>query len=163
VARGGAARSAEQAPASRQAGRPAVADAPTAAVDLHRVQPGDTFSSLAEIYYGDAKHAQFLLDSNPQIGDATRLEVGAEIKIPPLSATAQASSTDARVVKTASPAQRSSNRRTYTVKAGDTFYGIARDVLGDASRWKELLAMNEALVKGDPTRLQVAQVIVLPE
>jgi nucleoid-associated protein YgaU len=48
------------------------------------------------------------------------------------------------------------------VRAGDSFYSIARDVLGDASRWRELLELNSALVDGEPTNLRVGQVVQLP-
>jgi nucleoid-associated protein YgaU len=52
--------------------------------------------------------------------------------------------------------------RTYVVKAGDTFYDIAREVLGSASRWKELFELNRDLVHGDPKRLRAGQVLTLP-
>jgi nucleoid-associated protein YgaU len=55
------------------------------------------------------------------------------------------------------------NRQTYTVKTGDTFYGIAQDQLGDASRWQEIFDLNKDVVHGDPKRLQVGHVLVLPD
>ncbi len=135
----------------------------SAAVDTHRVQPGDTFSSLAQMYYGNAKHAQFLMDQNPEVGGPTRLAVGAVVKIPPLSIPVTGPSAEKRTVPVAAKSEPAPSRRTYTVKAGDTLYGIARDALGDASRWRELLRLNDKAIKGDPTRLQIGQVIVLPE
>jgi nucleoid-associated protein YgaU len=115
------------------------------------------------MYYGHARHAQFLIDSNPKVGDPKRLAVGTLILLPPLPSDAEAGSTSTPVVRAAAPATKAGSPRTYTVKSGDTFYGIARDVLGDASRWKQLLELNTELVRGDPTRLQVGQVVVLPE
>jgi len=56
-----------------------------------------------------------------------------------------------------------SGQRTYRVKAGDSFYSIARDVLGDPKRWQELLELNRDAVGGDPTHLQIGQALVLPE
>ncbi|UCE58343.1 MAG: LysM peptidoglycan-binding domain-containing protein [Phycisphaerales bacterium] len=61
-----------------------------------------------------------------------------------------------------SPDKIAAGRRTYTVKPGDSFYAIARTVLGDASRWKHLFALNRDLVGGDPKKLQVGQVLALP-
>jgi nucleoid-associated protein YgaU len=119
-------------------------------------------SSLAQEYYGDVKYTQLLIDGNPGITDPDRLAVGTVLQIPPRPAEAPAAS-GSEVMTASSPARNAANPRTYTVKAGDTFYGVARDVLGDASRWRELLALNNDLVHGDPTRLQVGQVIVLPE
>ena len=147
---------------SETVGKPGT-DASSVAVDTHRVQSGDTLSSLAQIYYGDVKYAQLLIDGNPGLGDPNRLRVGALIKIPPLSSDLEVRSAVKPVIRAASAAQEAGKRRVYTVKPGDTFYGVARDVLGNASRWKELLALNRELVQGDPTRLQVGQVIVLPE
>ena len=147
---------------SKAVGEPKV-DASSAAVDTHRVQSGDTLSSLAQVYYGDAKYAQLLIDGNPGLGDPNRLRVGSLVKIPPLPSELAVRSAIKPVVKAASAAQETGKRRVYTVKPGDTFYGVARDVLGDASRWKELFALNRELVQGDPTRLQIDQVIVLPQ
>jgi len=141
-------------------------DTQYAAVDVHRVQPGDTFTSLAEAYYGSTTHAAFLMNANPNIKKPTHLRIGTAIRIPPLAAsTKPADSANRKVVRkpvtpqTATPAKQ---HRTYRVQAGDSFYRIARDQLGDAGRWRELLAMNDTLVHGDPTRLQVGHVVLLP-
>jgi len=50
---------------------------------------------------------------------------------------------------------------TYTVRKGDTFYGIARKVYGDPARAADLVRANRDRVP-DPTRLRVGQTIVLP-
>ncbi|UCC29713.1 MAG: LysM peptidoglycan-binding domain-containing protein [Phycisphaerales bacterium] len=149
--------------AKRQAGGDA-ADRPTigreAAVETHRIQPGDTFSLLAERYYGSARLTRFLIDSNPQISDPNRLRVGTIVRIPPRPS----DETLRRATSTAKPSATSAEgeRRTYAVQPGDSFYAIARDVLGNPARWRELFELNKELVHGDPTRLQVGQVIVLP-
>ncbi len=133
-----------------------------AAADTHKVQPGDSLASLSQAYYGNAKYAKFLADSNTQVADPARLALGVTIKIPPLP-----SDVDMRIAgptKTASTATaNASGRRTYKVQAGDSFYRIARDQLGNANRWKELLALNKTLVHNDPTQLQVGQTLLLPE
>lgn len=129
------------------------------AVDTHRIQSGDTFSALAEHYYGSAKFTRFLIEKNPQITDPNRLRVGAIVRIPPRPTDgAQRGPT----VRKSAAAKTVDGRRTYVVKPGDSFYAIARDVLGDATRWKEVFEMNRQSVRGDPTRLQVGQVLVLP-
>ena len=136
-----------------------------AAVERHKVQDGDSLSSLAQTYYGDAKYAKLLADANPKLTDPNRLKVGSLVSIPPLPADA-----DSRVAGAAAPASgktgektAANGKRTYTVKAGDSFYSIAKSQLGSASRWKELLALNNAKVNGDPTSLQPGQSLVLPE
>ena len=129
--------------------RPSVVTGPESAVRSHTVARGDTFSILAEIYYGSQRHTGFLMEANPQVTDPNRLLVGTVIKVPPLGERTQ----------TAAAATREG---TYRVRQGDTFYGIARDVLGDPGRWKELLDLNSALVNGDPKNLRVGQVLELP-
>ena len=49
---------------------------------------------------------------------------------------------------------------TYTIKKGDTFIRIAREVYGDASRMKDIAAANPGM---DPTKLKVGQTINLPD
>lgn len=51
---------------------------------------------------------------------------------------------------------------TVTVRAGDTLAAIARQVLGDARRWKEIHALNKGVIGNDPSKLRVGQVLRLP-
>ena len=135
-----------------------------AAVDTHRVQPGDSLASLAQTYYGNAKYAKFLAESNPGITDPAKLALGQTVKIPPLPADIDSKLANAAPAKTTTPATTTTGgKRTYKVKSGDSFYRIAKDQLGNAERWKELLALNKTLVHGDPTALQPGQTLVLPD
>jgi len=117
---------------------------------------------LAKDYYGDEKFTQFLINGNPEIRDPRRLRVGAVVRLPAAPAD-QAKPDSAAAVESATPgASGTGTARTYRVRPGDSFYRVARDVLGDASRWEELFELNKELVRGDPKRLQVGQEIVLP-
>lgn len=130
-----------------------------AADETHRIQPGDTLGELAKRYYGSARHVEVLLKANPQIKDPRALRVGDVLKIPALP------TNSGGAITVPQPQVRSATgagKRTYRIQPGDSFYKIARDVLGDASRWKELFELNRGAVKGDPKLLQVGQVIVLP-
>ena len=51
---------------------------------------------------------------------------------------------------------------TYTVKGGDTLSYIARCLLGDSSRWRELYALNRELIK-NPNLIYPGMVLALPE
>lgn len=144
------------------AAQSASSGASTAAVESHRVQPGDTMASLAKNYYGNERHAKFLVESNPAIADPTRLAAGTIVRIPPLPPESSMTAKKGSANSPADPATASADKRTYKVKQGDTFYAIARDVLGDAKRWRELFDLNKALVSGDATRLKPGQVIQLP-
>ncbi|MHC4695382.1 MAG: LysM peptidoglycan-binding domain-containing protein [Planctomycetota bacterium] len=131
-------------------------------METHRIQTGDTFASLAVAYYGHEKYTQFLMDANPQIGDPRRLRIGASIKIPPAPPAETPSASKGQRRLAAVAGGDAAGRRTYRVEPGDSFYSIARKVLADASRWEEVFALNNNLVKGDPKKLQVGQVLVLP-
>ena len=115
-------------------------------------------------YYGSVKLTQFLIKHNSQIEDPNRLRVDQAVKIPPRPSEEALSQPQGPVRSVAGPTANSQSLspRTYRVQPGDSFYQIARDVLGDESRWKELFTLNQELVDGDPTRLQIGQVIVLP-
>jgi nucleoid-associated protein YgaU len=137
---------------------------PEAAVETHRIQSGDTITALSERYYGSARYTRFLIESNPDLKDPDRLKVGALVRIPPRPEdTARTTTVSSR--STGSEFARGGvvkDTRTYRVKSGDSFYVIAKNVLGDANRWKELFELNKDSVGGDPTRLQVGQVLQLP-
>lgn len=130
-----------------------------AAVERHRVVEGDTISLIAGQYYGSSAYTQFLVGSNPQLANPDQLRIGEIINIPPRPA-AQTSTTRR---KPKDAAAKAASGREYRVKSGDSFYKIARDVLGDSTRWRELYELNKRLVDNDPTRLQVDQVIILPK
>lgn len=130
---------------------------PTVALETHRVQPGDSFASLAKMYYGSERYTQFLMSQNTQIANPNALKIGAVIKIPPAPTSQQAKQSSA--VK---PGANQSSRKVYVVRSGDSFYRIAQHQLGDANRWEELFNLNKGVVQGDPKRLRPGQKIILP-
>ncbi len=135
------------------------------AVDMHRVQPGDSLAALAKMYYGHERHVSFLLKSNPKITDPRRLALGTVVRIPPLPVgdpATKPTSAPVRRVSTRDGQRSNGSAKTYTVKAGDTFYGIAGSQLGDAGRWRSLYELNAKLVGDDPSRLRIGQVLKLP-
>ncbi len=58
------------------------------------------------------------------------------------------------------PKEPPSALRTYTVRKKDTLWSIAKRLLGDGQRWKEIVAANPGL---DPQKLMPGQTIRLPE
>ena len=54
---------------------------------LHKVQPGETLSKIAETYYGDHSKFAIIAKAN-RIGDVTAIRVGQKIRIPGLKETA---------------------------------------------------------------------------
>lgn len=51
---------------------------------------------------------------------------------------------------------------TLTVRHGDTLAKLAREHLGDASRWKELYALNQAVIGPNPNLIVPGMVLQLP-
>jgi len=51
--------------------------------------------------------------------------------------------------------------KTYVVKAGDSLSKIAKELLGDANRWKEIYEANKDVIK-DPNVLTAGQKLVIP-
>ncbi len=50
---------------------------------------------------------------------------------------------------------------TYTVKPGDSLSLIAKNLWGDAMRWKEIFEANQDQIK-DPNLIRVGQVLKIP-
>jgi nucleoid-associated protein YgaU len=51
--------------------------------------------------------------------------------------------------------------RVYVVKEGDSLSKIAEEILGDASRWKEILEANKDQIK-DPSLIRAGQELCIP-
>ena len=49
----------------------------------------------------------------------------------------------------------------YTVKGGDTFSAIAKNLLGDGKRYPEIFEANKPMLK-DPNKIFVGQVLRIP-
>ena len=137
----------------------------SAAVEIHRAQPGDTLVSLAQAYYGSATYVSLLREANPHVTDASRIPPGTSIKIPaarPAAPTSSSATTERTAADGKAATSGPPGKRTYTVQPGDSFYRIAEKQLGNAGRWRELMTLNSTLVNGDPLRLRPGQVVVLP-
>jgi nucleoid-associated protein YgaU len=52
--------------------------------------------------------------------------------------------------------------KTYTVKSGDTLFGIAKMLLGDSSRYTDIYNMNKTTIGASPDRIQIGMKLELP-
>lgn len=50
----------------------------------------------------------------------------------------------------------------YTVMPGDTLTFIAKQVLGDTARWREIYDINQDLIGDDPSLIEEGQVLAIP-
>jgi nucleoid-associated protein YgaU len=81
-------------------------------------------------------------------------EVVADIKVVPQAAAAAGAGAGAQ-------ATGASAGRTYTVQAGDTLSGIAKQHLGDASKYTKIFEANRDVLS-DPDKIKPGQVLKIP-
>lgn len=133
----------------------------------HTIESGDTLSDISMKYYGTSRMIEFIVDANPDMKGPRSLRIGRELVIPEPGTSRKSS-----VVRLASDRDRPTARRTkspvvvaparkYTVRKGDTFYSIARDLCGSSSRWKEVFNANKSIVSS-PSKLKPGMVLTIP-
>ncbi len=127
--------------------------APVSKVKTYIVKSGDRLWDIAEKEYGSGIKYKDIMKYNKLT--STDLKLGQKIKIPNLKA--------ATVTRETTPAKVSSprimsNKRTYTVKSGDSLSVIAMNKLGTFRRMNEIQKLNN--ITG--TDIGVGQVLILP-
>ena len=112
------------------------------------ISEGDTYSSIAEEWFGDKTRWNLIAKENPTI-DPMRLKIGQRIYLPPKDvAAAQAATAAAEPV----PVE---GELIYTVQSGDTLSSIARDHFGDSSKWRDIYDRNRETIGSDAGALKV--------
>lgn len=146
----------------------------------YAVKESDTLSDIARETYGDEKYWKAILEANPGL-EPNRLFVGKKLILPPKEAVlagkarpatpAPAATTPTGKASTVAgerlaagkptgPAR--SARATYRVGSGDTLIRIARDVLKNEDRWREIWELNKDRLKSADI-LPVGFELKLPE
>ncbi len=137
-------------------------------MQVHTVASGDTLSEISMRYYDTSRKVDEILAANPDIKSATALKIGQKIKIPAANAQAAAATEETIEKIVAKMEEADANRtnskaaRTYTVKKGDTFYSIAEEIYGSASRWQDIFKANKRVVKSKPKNLKPGMVLEVP-
>lgn len=52
--------------------------------------------------------------------------------------------------------------KTYTVRPGDNLWAIAKKILGDGAKWRDIYALNKSVIGADPNKIRPGQVLRLP-
>lgn len=125
----------------------------------HKIQAGETLSSIAAHYYGDDRLYAAILKANPSLVPE-RLRVGQVINLPdPASVRGTMPNVPARVPTSDQPIDPT---RQYRVQPGDSLNGIALRLYGDANQWVRIYELNKQAIGENPARLRVGQILALP-
>ena len=119
--------------------------------ELYEVKRGDTPSSIAASWFGDANQVSLVLKANPNL-DPTQLQIGDTLRLPPKDFqlwTVVASPEDGKP-------------RIHIVQSGETLSHIAQAAYGQGSRWTEIYEANRDLIGADPKNLKVGMELRIP-
>ncbi len=107
---------------------------------LYTCREGETFTSLAQRFYGDPKKVDLLQRNNEGL---KQLSIGRQIFVPARDDTPAAGGSD------------------YVVLEGDNLWGIAKKLYGKGSRWEEILDANATSLPS-PDALRPGMVLRIP-
>lgn len=122
----------------------------------HVIQPGETFSSIAEKYYGDARLAHAIAEANPLVSPTT-LRPGRTIRV-----ARDANNIQGVPVKPRDDAPKAETPREYVVAPGDTLSSIAKRLLGSTKHADEIYRANRDRL-ASPDDLRVGQTLRVPK
>lgn len=118
----------------------------------YTVQPGDTFSSIANKHYGDESRWFDVAQANPT-ADPTKLRVGQELKLP-----------DAQSLRThdepVPPGP--TGVKTYTIRPGDSLSTVAKISYGDPTLWRVIYNFNRDKIGDNPNAIQAGMTLRVP-
>jgi nucleoid-associated protein YgaU len=121
---------------------------PGANATFYRVQPGDSLYSIAREVLGSGSRWREIYNANQdKVGAGYLLHTGQRLVIQSAPAPAAPSSVAAA--------------KQYQVSPGDNLYLIAQRTLGNANRWREIVALNKATLRGRTT-IYPNQWLILP-
>jgi nucleoid-associated protein YgaU len=133
----------------------------TASTRTHRVEPGETFVSIARAVYGDGKYFQTIIEANPNVVPE-KLHPGVIIQLPALTPVKK-SPVKTSAAPAATAGGLSADGKTYTVQKGDSLYKIARRIFGNGEMDGDLYALNRQVIGPDSTRLKIGMVLKVAE
>lgn len=132
---------------------------------IYLVKSGDSLSKIASANQLGKNGIKLLIEANKEaLPNPDRLREGMKLRIPTLGSTSiQTSDSNPRASANGNDSHandgralndsRSAQGDTYVVQSGDSLERIARRVLNDGRKWKELLEWNKDKL-ADPTKLR---------
>jgi nucleoid-associated protein YgaU len=147
--------------------------AATAADTLYTIKSGQTLSKIAYEVYGNSRFWVVIQRENKDL-DSKHLKVGSKIKLPDISSVVPGPVTvsDEQVMppsmsaaepRRATPeAATTTDGHTYTVKSGDSLYGIAKRLLGSGRKADAIYNLNIDVIGPDKSKLKLGEVLKLP-
>jgi nucleoid-associated protein YgaU len=123
-------------------------------VMLYTWKQGDSFSQLAETYYGSSSRVYRLQRANEGRAEAG-LRAGQQILVPVLPDSAPEPEPEAGRVAWAGGS-------TYTVASGDVLGTISEAIYGTSQSWRKIFDANRDKL-ADPNHLEVGMVLRIPE
>lgn len=167
----------EAAPLSESSDRTVTDSAAPATLVMghHKVVSGDTLSRIAATHYGSKSRRLLdaLVDANRGVlSDPNVLRVGMELTLPIVAGyeqrnpetsaqTKEPRGNDAGSSRPRGKTHESRPTRWYQIKKNDRYVSIARNELGDATRWPEIFDLNKKAFP-DPGRIRPGVRIKLP-
>ncbi len=134
---------------------------------IHVIRQGETLSDISKRYFGTTTRWKEILRLNPGV-DPKKMKPGDEIVVslpsPAIKRSApvvQGRTAPQEPVAHAATKAPAAASRTYTVKRGDTLGGIAKAMLGSATRADEIYAANRGVLKS-PHDLTIGMELVIP-
>jgi len=142
---------------------PAPRPAPAPQPETHTVVKGDTYIRIAEKHYNDGTKWRLICAANKTTPES--LKIGQKLIIPPLpAATAKTPAARPKTPVVAKAPTPKTAAKSYTVRKGDSFYSIARNVYRDPTKWQKLYKHNRTRLPdpAKPGSLQAGTIIEIP-
>jgi nucleoid-associated protein YgaU len=144
--------------------KPAVATSHT-----HKVQKGETLSTIAAAAYGSPNLYPYILRANPKI-DPTKLKLGMELNMPDISEvkgpektpdkSAEKSTDAGTITHKVEPAVDAKTE--YRVQSGDSLHKISMKLYGNISMVQKIYDANKTAIGDNPAKLKLGMVLKLP-
>jgi len=126
---------------------------------LYTIRPNDTLSEIAQDQLGSQRRMQEILDANPGL-DINHLVPGEKLVLPGRDSGAVAAKAKPGIGRAAEAV---SGKRTHTVSAGDSLWGLAEKYYGKGYKVDRIVAANPKRLPDKNTVLNIGWVLVIPE